>query len=185
LGKLTGIIPSFPDLGLVTTPTVTIDNSRPTIISSVRALSKVETVHYELEKVVTGQSTGPLFDFLTSDKILLVAHGQVVAGLDLSKITDDDVIVEGEKVTITLPEPEILYSRLDNDKTYVYDRQTGIFSRPDPNLETQIRQAAEQQIKEAAIEDGILIKASENGEQVIRTLLTGLGFKEVEFNRSP
>jgi hypothetical protein len=181
LGKLSGIIPTFPDLGLVTTSTVTIDNSRPAVISSVRALSKLETVHYEMEKVVSGESTGPLPDFLTSDKILLVAHGQVVAGIDLSKIEPGDITVEGETVTITLPEPEILYSRLDNDKTYVYDRQTGIFSKPDPNLETQIRQAAEEQIKLAAIEDGILAKAIANGEQVVRTLITGLGYKDVEF----
>ncbi|HEX9988367.1 MAG TPA: DUF4230 domain-containing protein [Chloroflexia bacterium] len=181
LGKLSGIIPSFPDLGLVTTPTVTIDNSRPAVISSVRALSKVETVHYEMEKVVSGQSTGPLPDFLTSDKILLVAHGQVVAGIDLAKIAPEDITVEGEMVVITMPEPEILYSRLDNDKTYVYDRQTGIFSKPDPNLETQIRQAAEEQIKLAALEGGILAKAKANGEQVVRTLVTGLGYKDVEF----
>jgi hypothetical protein len=181
LGKLSGIIPSFPDLGLVTTPTVTIDNSRPAVISSVRALSKLETVHYEMEKVVSGQSTGPLPDFLTSDKILLVAHGQVVAGIDLSKIEPGDITVEGEMVTITLPEPEILYSKLDNEKTYVYDRQTGIFSKPDPNLESQIRQAAEEQIKLAALEDGIMAKAIANGEQVVRTLVTGLGYKDVEF----
>jgi hypothetical protein len=181
LGKLSGIMPSFPDLGLVTTPTVTIDNSRPAVISSVRALSKLETVHYEMEKVVSGASTGPLPDFLTSDKILLVAHGQVVAGIDLSKIEPGDITVEGETVTITLPEPEILYSRLDNDKTYVYDRQTGIFSKPDPNLESQIRQAAEEQITLAALEGGILAKAIANGEQVIRTLVTGLGYEDVEF----
>jgi hypothetical protein len=181
LGKLSGIIPSFPDLGLVTTPTVTIDNSRPAVISSVRALSKLETVHYEMEKVVSGQSTGPLFDFLTSDKILLVAHGQVVAGIDLARIEPEDITVEGETVTITMPGPEILYSRLDNEKTYVYDRQTGFFSKPDPNLETQIRQAAEEQIKLAALEDGILAKAKANGEQVVRTLIMGLGYKDVEF----
>ena len=80
-----------------------------------------------------------------------------------------------------LPEPEILYTRLDNDKTYVYDRQTGIFSKPDPNLETQIRQAAEQQIRESALEGGILEKARENAEQVVRTLITGLGYEDVEF----
>ena len=183
LGKLSGIIPSFPDLGLVTTPTVTIDNSRPAVISSVRALSKVETVHYEMEKVISGQSSGPLFGFLTGDKILLVAHGQVVAGIDLAKIGPDDIIVEGDIVTVTMPEPEILYSRLDNDKTYVYDRETDILRKfaPDPNLETQIRQAAEEQIKLAALEDGILEKAATNGEQVVRTLLMGLGYKDVEF----
>lgn len=180
LGKLTGVIPSF-NFGIVTTPTVTLDMSRPAVIDQIRSLSKLETVNYELEKVVSGKSSGPLPDFLTSDKILLVAHGEVVAGIDLSNIQPQDVITNGTGVTIRLPKSQILYSKLDNQKTYVYDRQTGLFNKPDPNLESSIRTAAEQQIVQAATEDGILSKADENARQVLRTLLTGLGYKDVQF----
>jgi hypothetical protein len=183
LGKLSGVFPSFGSL--VTTPTVTIDTSRPAVIDKVRALSKLETVHYQLEKVVTGKSSGPLPDIFTSDKILLVAHGEVVGGVDLSKLQPDDVTVMSDTVTIRMPEAEVLYSKLDNDKTYVYDRQTGIFTKPDPNLESQIRQAAEQEILKTAMEDGLLDKASTNAEDVIRTLLTGLGYTDVRFTESP
>jgi hypothetical protein len=183
LGKLIGIVPS---IGLpLRTPTVIIDTSKPTIVQSVRALSKLETVHYRLEKVITGKSQGPLPDFLTSDRILLVAHGEVVAGIDLGSISANDVTVSEDSVTIKLPEPEILYSRLDNDKTYVYDRQTGVFSKPDPNLESQMRATAEEQIRLAAEEDGILARARENGEQTLRTLIKGLGYGEVEFEEGP
>jgi hypothetical protein len=155
------------------------------VIDRVRALSKLETVHYELEKVVTGKSSGPLPDFFTSDKILLVAHGEVVAGIDLSKLQPDDVTVVSDTVTIRLPSPEILHKSLDNEKTYVYDRQTGIFNKPDPNLETDIRRVAEQEILETALEDGILIKATENAKDVLRTLITGLGYEEVRFTNAP
>ena len=179
-----GIIPDFT---LLATPTVIIDTSRPVIIEQVRALSKLETVHYEMQKVISGTSTGPLPGFLTDDKILLVAQGEVVAGIDLTKVADEDIIVEGDIVKIRLPEPEILYSKLDNDKTYVYERQTNIFRKfsPDPNLETQVRQAAEAQIRQSAIEDGILTKARANAEQVLRMLITGLVDKEVEFSSGP
>ncbi len=180
LGKLAGIIP-----GIITSPTVTIDTSQPTVLEEVRSLSKLETVHYQLDKVVTGKSSGPLPDFLTSDKILLVAHGEVVAGVDLSKITADDITVVSNTVTIKLPQAEVLYSKLDNDKTYVYDRQTGIFSRPDPNLETAIRQAAEQDIRSSALEYGIIDQANTNAQDVLRTLLTGLGYKNVNFTQGP
>jgi len=180
LGKLAGIVP-----GVFTSPTVTIDTSQPTVLEEVRSLSKLETVHYQLDKVVTGKSTGPLPDFLTSDKILLVAHGEVVAGVDLRKITAADINVISNTVTIKLPQAEVLYSKLDNDKTYVYDRQTGIFSRPDPNLETQIRQAAEQDILNTAVEDGIIDQANTNAQDVLRTLLTRLGYKSVNFTQGP
>jgi hypothetical protein len=182
LGKLGGLIPSF---GLVTTPTVTIDTSRPTVIDQVRALARLETVHYQLEKVISGKASGPLPDFLTSDKILLVAHGEVIAGVDLADVGPGDITVISNSVTIKMPAAQILSSKLDNDKTYVYDRQTGIFNKPDPNLETQIRQVAEQQIVETAMEDDILGKAQKNAEDVIRTLVNGLGYTDVRFVEGP
>jgi hypothetical protein len=180
LDKLTGMIPSL-GINLVTTPTVTIDTSRPSVIEQVHALSRLETVNYQLEKIITAKSSGPLFDFLTSDKNLLVAHGEVVAGIDLNKVQPSDIEVVSGSVTITLPQAEILSSKLDNDKTYVYDRQTGLLNRPDPNLESKVRIVAEQQIVDAAKEDGILDKARANAEQTLRTLLNGLGYKDVEF----
>ncbi|MDQ6695017.1 MAG: DUF4230 domain-containing protein [Chloroflexota bacterium] len=182
LGKLTGFIPSF---GFVTTPTVTIDTSRPAVIDRVRALGKLETVHYELEKVVSGKSSGMLPDFFTSDKILLVAHGEVVGGIDLEAVTPSNITGTGTIVQITLPPAQILYSKLDNDKTYVYDRQTGIFNKPDPNLETQLRKVAEQEIVKAAQEDDILGKARVNAEGVLRSLLSGLGYTDVQFKEEP
>lgn len=178
LGKLGGFF-SFPNLGM--TQTVTIDTSQPTVIDKIQALSRLETVHYELEKVVSGKSSGPLPDFLTSDKILLVAHGEVIAGVDLSQVMTSDIKVVSGTVTIRLPDSEIFVSTLDNDKTYVYDRQTGIFNKPDPNLETDIRRVAEQEITKTAMEDGILEKAKENAKGVLRALILGLGYKEVEF----
>lgn len=184
LGKLGGVFPSF---SINTTPTVTINTSQPAVIDQIRSLSKLETVHYQLEKVVTGKSSGPLPDFLTSDKILLVAHGEVVAGIDLSDMQPDAVTVltDTNTVLVTVPKAQILYSKLDNDKTYVYDRQTGVFNKPDPNLESQMRQVAEQQIVKAAQEDGIIAKAQTNAEQVLRTLITGLGYKDVKFRQAP
>ena len=182
LGKLTGIIPS---IGLpLRTPTVTIDTTRPSVVERVRALSRLETVHYQMEKVISGNSAGPLPDFLTSDRILLVAHGEVVGGVDFNKLASRDIEVDGGSVTITLPKPEVLYSKLDNNRTYVYDRQTGLFSKPDPNLESQLRAEAEEQIVQAAIEDGILVKASDNAQETLRTLLEGLGYDDVQFEEA-
>ncbi len=59
-------------------------------------------------------------------------------------------------LNVRLPAAEVLVATLDNDKSYVYDRQTGLFTKGDPSLETQARQVAEQEILKAAIGDGIL-----------------------------
>jgi hypothetical protein len=71
---------------------------------------------------------------------------------------------------------------LDSDQTYIYDRDLGVLSRGDVNLETAARQAAEVEIEKAALEDGILEQADRNAENYLYRLLRELGFGEVIFN---
>jgi hypothetical protein len=70
---------------------------------------------------------------------------------------------------------------LDNNKSYVADRDTGLLTRSDPQLETQVRRIAEQEIIEVAQGSNLLQKANENAETEIRNLLEGLGFVNIEF----
>jgi hypothetical protein len=109
-----------------------------------------------------------------------MVHGEVIAGLDLSKLQPGDVTVHGGNVSIQLPKAEIFATNLDNAKTKVYSRDTGLFSSPDPNLESQVRAEAERQLQAAALQDGILKTADQNGRQTLTSLLTGLGFTGVE-----
>jgi hypothetical protein len=81
-----------------------------------------------------------------------------------------------------LPAPQVFSTRLDSAKTRVYSRQTGLLVSTDPNLETQVRQEAERQLQEAALADGILRTAQENGAATISSLLQGLGFEKIEFD---
>lgn len=160
------------------TPTVVADPV--TIVLEIRSLARLETAAYTIEKVVTAESgEGPL-GFLFRDELLLVAHGEVIAGVDMSKISEDDIIVSNNEAFVTLPAAEIFISTLDNEQTYVYDRQTAVLGQQ-VDLETLARQEAERRITEGALEDGILDKAQENAEVYVRGLLTALGFQEVTF----
>ena len=161
-------------------PTPTIYPSSQTIILQIRNLARLETAQYTVEKVITAEigqgSLSPLF----GDRLLLVAHGQVTAGLDLGKLGDQDITVGPDgRATLILPPAEIFSATLDNQKSYVYDRQTGLLTKGDVNLETQARQAAEQEIYRVALEDGILTLAQTNGVSFIERLVKALGVKEV------
>ncbi len=102
--------------------------------------------------------------------------------MDLAALGEDDVEVDGEKMTIRLPEPEILSSSLDEEKTAVYDRDQEILRlRPDDELVGEARREAEAEITTTAEENGILDYASSNAEDSIRAFVTTLGFDEVEF----
>jgi uncharacterized protein DUF4230 len=168
----------------VLNPTPTIIASPVTVIRQIRSLSRLETVSYKIEKVITAQNgEGPL-GFLFEDKLLLVAVGEVIAGIDLGRMADPDVQVVDNTVTVRLPSSEIFIATLNNDDTFVYDRQTGLLGQQ-VDLETLARQTAEDEILRAAITDGILDTAQKNGEQVIRKLLEALGFEDITIITAP
>ena len=87
--------------------------------------------------------------------------------------------VRGDHVTMVLPPAEILYSRVDNDETYVYERNTGLFRKPDPLMESEARRLAEQAMIDRAQRGEILRRAENNGQLQIEALLRALGFADV------
>jgi Protein of unknown function (DUF4230) len=166
----------------VTGRTLSIDVSQPTVVDRIQRLQRLETVVYTMDKVVTGAKENPIFpDFLAGDRLLMLVHGEVVAGIDFSNLKAGDVNVNGRQVRLRLPASEIFSVRLDSAKTRVYSRQTGLLVPTDPDLETQVRQEAERQMHDAALADGILRTAQQNGASTITSLLQGLGFEKVEF----
>jgi len=162
-------------------PTPTIIPDPITIVHQVRSLARLETIQYSVEKIITAESGQGPFGFLFGDRLLFVAHGTVIAGIDLDKLSPDDLRVENGVLYVTLPAAEILTYSLDNEKSYNYDRETGAFTRGNPDLETEARKAAEQEILNAALEDGILEQAQVNAEAYMLRLLLNLGFPEVIF----
>lgn len=176
----------------VLNPTPTVIPDPVTIIQSVRTLSRLETIQYSVQKVITAETRQGTFGFLFGDRLLFVAHGIVIAGIDLEKLQPEDLRVQNGVLYARLPEAEIFISTLDNEKSYVYDRDTGVLTRGDIHLESTARLAAEEEIESAAIEDGILNLASQNAENYLYRLLRDLGYPEVIFeeprpvrNRTP
>jgi len=166
----------------VTGRTLTIDVSQPTVVDRIQRLQRLETVIYTMDKIVTGAKENPLLpNFLAGDRLLMLVHGEVVAGIDFSNLKPGDVRVDGKQVRLRLPAPQIFSTRIDSAKTRVYSRQTGLLVPTDPDLETQVRQEAERQLHEAAMADGILRNAQQNAASTIRSLLQGLGFEKIEF----
>jgi hypothetical protein len=166
----------------VTGRTLSIDVSQPTVVDRIQRLHRLETVVYTMDKLVTGARENPIFpDFLAGDRLLMMVHGEVVAGIDFSNLKLGDVRVDGKQVHLQLPRSQVFSTRLDSAKTQVYSRQTGLLVATDPNLETRVRQEAERQLQAAALADGILQTAQQNATSTITSLLQGLGFERIEF----
>jgi len=166
----------------VVNPTPTIQPDPVTIVKEVRSLSRLETAAYTIEKIITAESQQGPFAFLLGDRLIFVAHGQVIAGVDLAKLEENDITVEEDgSVDVVMPEAEIFITALNNEDSYVFDRDTGVIGMK-VDLETEARRAAEEEIENAALEDGILEMAQTNAETYVRHLILTLGFREVSIS---
>lgn len=156
------------------------------VIKEVQKLNRWETARYSIEKIISkGDDKKGVFSFLFGDKILLIASGEVVAGFDFQTLNEKDLTITGKEVKINIGQPLILSSKLDNSKTRVYDRSTGIFTKGDKNLEKEARNIAEQEIRSAACASGILRTAAENGKKQLVPFLAALGFTSVTVTTTP
>src|SRR5208282_6621925 len=154
---------------------------QPTVVHQIQQLQRLETVSYTMDKIISGEHDKPyLPQFLAGDRVLLVVHGEVIGGINLTGLQASDVLINGQTVLIHLPPAEVLSTRIDNAKTRVYSRDTGLFSSPDPNLESEVREEAERQLLQAAVQDGILKIAADNARTTISGMLKGFGFHEVD-----
>jgi Protein of unknown function (DUF4230) len=168
-------------LGILRGGRTLINVDQPTVVRQIQQLQRLETVSYTMDKIISGEHPNAyLPKFLAGDRLLLVVHGEVVAGIDLAHLRPSDVAIQGEKVSLHLPAAEVFSTRIDNAKTKVYSRDTGLFSSPDPNLESEVREEAERQLLQAAMQDGILKGAADNARSTISGMLKGFGFHEVE-----
>jgi Protein of unknown function (DUF4230) len=167
-------------MGFMRNGAMRINVDQPTVVRQIQQLQKLETVSYTMDKIIGGARDNPyLPKFLAGDRILLVVHGEVVAGVNLATIKATDVSVQGHNISLRLPPAEVFSTRIDNAKSRVYSRDTGLFSSPDPNLESEVREEAERQLQQSAVVDGILKSADQNARNTVTGMLTGLGFTQV------
>ncbi|HXE42930.1 MAG TPA: DUF4230 domain-containing protein [Candidatus Baltobacteraceae bacterium] len=165
-------------------------NSRPreentvAVVQQIQTLSELVTVKYVVEKVIILNSPpqSTLGQFVQGEnRLLLLAHGIVKAGIDLKRLKPEDIQVSDKMIRIHLPPPQITDTYLDEKQTKVIDSQRGFLRDYDKDLETTARQNAVDDINRAARADGILKEANERAQLQLALFLSKAGFEHVEF----
>ena len=179
LQNLVDAVPTPSDLAAVFEPEP-YEEIGPVVISAIRDMSNlttVETVQYTI--VDKGTDQGWL-EWARGDSLQLFAVARIGAGIDMSGISVQNVSMDDRGVVeITVPAAEIQYVSVDNEATQILDRETGLFTKGDPRLETDARQVAEEVLVQAAVDDGVLTDAEANARQVLTDFLLGLGYRDV------
>jgi len=155
------------------------------VVEKIQRLNRLETVVYSLDTVEETTESNPVLpDAIAGDKLLMIVHGQTIAGVDLSQLKPDSVEITdtggSRSIRLTLPPSQVFFTNIDNDKSRVYARDTGLFVKADPNLETVTRAKAQSDLQQAALADGILDAATKNARATVTAMLEGLGFDHVD-----
>jgi hypothetical protein len=154
------------------------------VIQQVQTLSDLVTVKYVMEKVeiVNSPPASMLGQLVQGEnRVLLLAHGIVKAGVDLKRIRPEDVRISGKKITLHLPPPQITDAYLDEHQTQVIDWEKGFLRDFEKGLETTARQNAVDDISRAARKAGILKDANDRARLELAVFLNQAGFEQVEF----
>jgi Protein of unknown function (DUF4230) len=158
------------------------------ILEQVKGLSQLVTVKYVLQKVVGREepADSPLGQMFSGmNRVILIAHGVIKAGVDFERLTPGDLSVSDKRVSIRLPPAQILDAYLDDQQTQVVERTTGLFRPFDKQLEQTVRAMAVDDLRRAARAQGILKDADERAREQLKNLFQQLGFSEVEFLEPP
>ena len=122
--------------------------------------------------------TDPISDLLTRIRNAGMArHAQTSCPSSKMKLAVARVLKE--KGTIEVPRAEIFYAYLDTESTTVLDRDTGLLTKGDDQLESATRAEAERILQAQAVEAGILDRAQTSAEDFLTGFFTSMGYTDV------
>jgi Protein of unknown function (DUF4230) len=167
-------------------PSHTDARASPGVITAIHEVARLEATEFHVEKVVEiSDAQSRLWGLLNAkDALLLVAAGDVVAGVDLAQVRNEDIRVDAQarSVRVHLPAPQIVTSTLDERATHVYARSTDVLAVRNEALEGDARRIAEEQMRKAALDAGILDHARISADRTLRGLLRSMGYEDIELD---
>ncbi|MEU2269205.1 DUF4230 domain-containing protein [Streptomyces olindensis] len=183
-GLRLSVLPGLKDLF----GTDTHDRSGPALLKSIQDISRYDAASGNFQVVVDLEKDARFLpDAIRGTRTLYVGAGTVDAYVDLGKVGENDVKVNGDRTsaTLRLPHAQLGKPALDPDRSYAVSKQRGLFDRlgdlfsDNPNGEQAVQKLAVRHIGDAAKESELIARAESNTTGMLEGLLRSLGFKEV------
>lgn len=146
------------------------------MIEKITNMGKLELVKYSMKDVIEKKEIRPI---LPDSRILFVAAGEVTGCIDLTKIKKADIVSSEDSVTVFLPKPEICYTKLDHQRSKVYELSGAWLPSQRQEMMEDIYKLAENRLMENAMEMNILGKTRDNAQTIFRPMLESISGKKV------
>ncbi|WP_240663417.1 DUF4230 domain-containing protein [Mucilaginibacter limnophilus] len=150
--------------------------SQVVLVQKITSMGKLELVKYAVKDIVEKKEVHTI---LPDERVLFLAVGEVTACIDLTKVKEQDIIQSKDSVTVTLPQPEICYAKLDHQQSKVYDITGAWFPSNARDMVEEVYKIAEKKILDGSKEMHITDKARENAQLIFKPLLESISGKTV------
>ncbi len=148
-----------------------------TVVEKVEAMGKMQLVRYQISDAIEYvKPSGSRF--VPDAKAMLIVAGEAIGCVDLAKVKPTDLVVADSVVTLTIPQPELCVFKVDHQKSRVYDTKFTRITGETKIIDDAFKKA-ENQIKNAALENGILEETKKNAQLILKPMLEQLTGKKV------
>jgi hypothetical protein len=179
LSRVIDAIPTVDDFAAAVAPEPFLEIG-PAIVTSVQEMARLTTVEMTEYTIVEKGTDQGWLQWARGDTVRLMAVADIGAGVDLAGIGMSDFSVSEQGVVeVDVPKAKIHYIAVDHEATQILDREKGLFTKGDPQLESEAREIAETVLVESALQSGILAQAESSVRLALTNLLRGLGYTDV------
>ncbi|GAB3251217.1 hypothetical protein GCM10027347_09510 [Larkinella harenae] len=144
------------------------------VLQEVTELGKLELVKYRFKDIVEHQLVR---EWLPNSKAVLIVEGEAVGCLDLTKIKPEDITTQGDSLIVHLPEPELCSYKIDHRRSRVFNTEYAFFE--EAQLVSEAYRRAESQIRQSAVNSGILDQTRQNADKILKPMLERISGKKV------
>lgn len=144
------------------------------VLKEMATLGKLELSKFAFRDVVEQELVR---DFLPNPKAILIVQGEAIGCIDLTKIKESDLASKGDTLVVHLPEPELCTFKIDHQKTKIYDSEYAFMN--EQLLYNEAYRRAETQIRQSALNMGILEQTEKNAHLVLKPILESISGKKV------
>lgn len=154
--------------------------SHAIVVQQIEEMGKLEVVKYNIQDMMEYEKVRK---WLPNSRATLKIVGEVIGCVDLTLISEQDIVTEGDSVSLMLPMPEICHYKIDHSRSRVYNMEYGLWETAEV-VEDAYRKA-EDQIYQQAQSMGIEKESRENTIKVLTPILRGMGFTKIYIGFKP
>ncbi|NJN25755.1 MAG: DUF4230 domain-containing protein [Cyclobacteriaceae bacterium] len=165
------------------------EDKRHLVISKVKSASKLATTETIIDKVVLGTQEKKLLGIIKVNKAYFAANTQatIKSGVDLSKLGEEDVSIEGRRITLHFPAVEVLdfsypFASYKIDSTITKNK---FLNKIDILDHERFYMMAELDIRNNLKYTGIREATEAKTRRMMEGLLKNLGYEEIYITFKP